>query len=115
MKVDELEEAVAAGSLDTVLVCFVDMQGRLVGKRFHARFFIDSGYAETHGCDYLLANDITMEPVPGYKSASWAKGYGDLCVVIWFGVGVLYFALVGRHRLVLSPEEEFAMQHRSEN
>ena len=55
----------------------VDMQGRLIGKRFHAKFFIDSGYAETHACDYLLANDIAMEPVPGYKAASWDKGYGD--------------------------------------
>ncbi len=77
MSLDELKKAFTEGDIDTVLVCFVDMQGRLVGKRFHARFFIDSGCAETHGCDYLLANDITMEPVPGYKSASWAKGYGD--------------------------------------
>ena len=77
MTFDELEDACTEGDIDTVLVCFVDMQGRLVGKRFHARFFIDSGCAETHGCDYLLANDITMEPVPDYKSASWAKGYGD--------------------------------------
>jgi ethanolamine permease len=27
----------------------------------------------------------------------------------WFAVGILYFALIGRHRLILSPEEEFAM------
>jgi len=77
MKTDELEEAVAAGTIDTVLVCFVDMQGRLIGKRFQAGFFIASGYAETHACDYLLADDITMETVPGYKAASWDKGYGD--------------------------------------
>ncbi|MBT8079391.1 MAG: glutamine synthetase family protein [Gammaproteobacteria bacterium] len=77
MTPEELEKACAEGDIDTILVCFVDMQGRLIGKRFHARFFIDSGYAQTHGCDYLLANDITMEPVPGYKAASWGKGYGD--------------------------------------
>jgi len=77
MKVEELEQAAAAGEIDTVLVCFVDMQGRLIGKRFQARFFIESGYAETHSCDYLLANDINMETVPGYKAASWDKGYGD--------------------------------------
>jgi glutamine synthetase len=53
------------------------MQGRLIGKRFQAGFFIASGYAETHACDYLLANDIGMETVPGYKAASWDKGYGD--------------------------------------
>ena len=53
------------------------MQGRLIGKRFLAEYFVESAYDETHGCNYLLANDIDMEPVPGYKAASWAKGYGD--------------------------------------
>ena len=77
MNIDELEQATAAGEIDTVLVCFTDMQGRLIGKRFQASFFVESGYAETHGCDYLLANDITMETVPGYKAANWEKGYGD--------------------------------------
>ena len=77
MNQDSLEQACASGEIDTVLVCFADMQGRLIGKRFHAKFFIDSGYAETYGCNYLLANDIAMEPVPGYESASWEKGYGD--------------------------------------
>jgi glutamine synthetase len=53
------------------------MQGRLVGKRFHAEFFLGGAHEETHGCDYLLANDIDMEPVPGYAVANWEKGYGD--------------------------------------
>jgi glutamine synthetase len=74
---DELKAAVKAGSIDTVLVAMVDMQGRLVGKRFEAGYFVDGAHAETHACDYLLANDIDMEPVPGYAAASWAKGYGD--------------------------------------
>jgi glutamine synthetase len=74
---DQLKEAVAAGDVDTVLVCFVDMQGRLIGKRFQAEYFLDSAHEETHGCDYLLANDIDMEPVPGYAAANWEKGYGD--------------------------------------
>ncbi len=74
---DQLKKAVAAGDIDTVLVAFVDMQGRLIGKRFQAEHFVDSAYKETHGCDYLLANDIDMEPVPGYTAANWAKGYGD--------------------------------------
>jgi len=77
MTLDELKKACSAGDIDTILVCFVDMQGRLIGKRFHAKFFMDSGFADTHACDYLLANDITMEPVAGYKAASWDKGYGD--------------------------------------
>ncbi|WP_321338465.1 glutamine synthetase family protein [Breoghania sp.] len=74
---DELTALVDADEIDTVLVCLVDMQGRLIGKRFHARFFVDGGYEETHGCDYLLANDIDMEPVPGYAATNWATGYGD--------------------------------------
>ena len=65
------------GDIDTVVVAMVDMQGRLIGKRFHAQFFVDGGHEETHACDYLLANDIDMEPVPGYAAASWEKGYGD--------------------------------------
>lgn len=74
---DGLKSAVAGGEIDTVLGCAVDMQGRLIGKRFLAKYFVESAYEETHGCNYLLANDIDMEPVPGYKAASWDKGYGD--------------------------------------
>ncbi len=74
---DQLRNMVAAGDIDTVLAAAVDMQGRLIGKRFLAKFFVESAYDETHGCNYLLANDVDMEPVPGYKAASWSKGYGD--------------------------------------
>ena len=73
----ELEKEAAAGEIDTVVACFPDMQGRLVGKRFHAAYFLEGAHEETHGCDYLLANDIDMEPVPGYAAANWEKGYGD--------------------------------------
>jgi glutamine synthetase len=73
----ELGPLVANGEIDTVVVAFTDLQGRLSGKRFHAKFFLDGAYAETHACNYLLAVDIDMEPVPGYKAASWAQGYGD--------------------------------------
>jgi len=74
---DQLKKSVGNGEIDTVLACAVDMQGRLIGKRFLAKFFVESAHDETHGCNYLLANDIDMEPVPGYKAASWTKGYGD--------------------------------------
>src|SRR5947199_4594573 len=73
----DLKKAVAAGTIDTVIVAMVDMQGRLVGKRFQAEYFADGAHEETHGCNYLLADDIDMEPVPGYAAASWEKGYGD--------------------------------------
>ncbi|OAP38601.1 glutamine synthetase [Sinorhizobium glycinis] len=74
---EELKEDVAAGRIDTVLACQVDMQGRLMGKRFHAQYFVDSAWKETHSCNYLLATDMEMETVPGYKATSWEKGYGD--------------------------------------
>ncbi len=77
LTLDDLRALTDKGEIDTVLVCFTDLQGRLIGKRFTARFFVDGGYEETHACNYLLAVDIDMEPVPGYKAASWAKGYGD--------------------------------------
>ncbi len=74
---DELKKSVNAGTIDTVLVCLVDMQGRLMGKRFHARNFIDHSYAETHCCNYLFATDLEMATPDGYASTSWEKGYGD--------------------------------------
>jgi len=77
LTLDELTAEVQAGGIDTVLVCFTDMQGRLMGKRFHAEFFVDGGYKETHACDYLLSNDMEMELVPGYAATGWDKGYGD--------------------------------------
>ncbi|MEO3430423.1 glutamine synthetase family protein [Pelagibius sp. CAU 1746] len=80
LSLPKLKEAVADGSIDTVLVCMVDMQGRLVGKRFQAEFFVDTAEDETHACNYLLADDIDMEPVPGYQAANWAQGYGDFAL-----------------------------------
>ena len=77
LTLDELKKEVASGSIDTVLACQVDMQGRLMGKRFHAQFFVDNAWQETHSCNYLLATDLEMEPVAGYKSTSWEAGYGD--------------------------------------
>ena len=74
---EQLKKNVESGDIDTVLVCQVDMQGRLMGKRFHGRHFIDSAYEETHSCNYIVATDMEMETVPGYKSTSWAAGYGD--------------------------------------
>src|ERR1700755_1798038 len=77
LTVKELQTAGGKGEIDTVIVAFPDIHRRLLGKRMQAEFFLDGAYEETHGCDYLLANDIDMEPVPGYKASSWSKGYGD--------------------------------------
>jgi glutamine synthetase len=74
----ELTAAVEAGTVDTVVVAMTDMQGRLQGKRLHARFFLDE-VAEhgTEACDYLLAVDTEMNTVDGYALSSWESGYGD--------------------------------------
>ncbi len=74
---DALKTKVEAGEIDTVLACLVDMQGRLMGKRFQAQFFVQSAWKETHSCNYLLATDLEMETVDGYASTSWKAGYGD--------------------------------------
>ncbi|HTQ21361.1 glutamine synthetase family protein [Mycobacterium sp.] len=75
----DLERLVGTGDVDTVIVAFTDMQGRLAGKRVSARLFIDE-MAE-HGaecCSYLLAVDVDMNTVPGYAMSSWDTGYGDM-------------------------------------
>lgn len=74
---DDLKARVADGSIDTVLACFVDMQGRLMGKRFHGVNFVETSFEETHCCNYLLATDLEMATPEGYASTSWETGYGD--------------------------------------
>jgi glutamine synthetase len=81
----ELEEAIHAGEIETVVTVVPDLYGRLVGKRITGRFFLDetAGHG-MHVCDYLLACDMEMDPTPGYAFTSWEKGYGDvLCKVDW--------------------------------
>jgi glutamine synthetase len=78
VKLDELNEAVAGGTVDTVLLALADMEGRLQGKRLTARHFLDDVADHgAEGCNYLLAVDVDMETVGGYAMASWERGYGD--------------------------------------
>jgi len=80
LTLDELHDDT---SIDTVIVAFTDMQGRLMGKRMHRDFFfekVEHGHG-TEGCNYLLALDMEMDPVPGYAIASWERGYGDFDLV----------------------------------
>src|SRR5579859_7639561 len=82
LTIDRLREAVRRGEIDTVIVALTDMQGRLQGKRFHARFFLDEVVAHgTEACAYLLAVDTEMNTVDGYELASWETGYGDFVLV----------------------------------
>src|ERR1700756_5007359 len=75
----ELEQKIDAGDIDTVIVAFADMQGRLTGKRVAARLFVEE--VAKHGaecCNYLLAVDVEMNTVDGYAMSSWDTGYGDM-------------------------------------
>ncbi|MCX5167977.1 glutamine synthetase family protein [Streptomyces antibioticus] len=79
--VEELHALVASGEIDTVVLAFPDMQGRLQGKRFAARFFLDEVLRHgTEGCNYLLAVDTEMNTVEGYAMSSWDNGYGDFAM-----------------------------------
>ena len=76
---DELEGLIRNGDVDTVLMVFPDLQGRLVGKRTTGRFFLQSvADAGTENCNYLIACDMDNNPVPGYRFASYDQGYGDM-------------------------------------
>lgn len=79
MTLDDLRQAAETGEIDTVIVAFPDMQGRLAGKRLHTQFFLDHVVDEgTEGCNYLLATDVEMNTVDGYAMSSWEHGYGDM-------------------------------------
>jgi glutamine synthetase len=82
LTLDELRSAVDEGRIDTVVLAFTDMQGRLQGKRLAAEYFLGEvveHYSE--GCNYLLAVDVDMNTVDGYTMSSWDRGYGDFVMV----------------------------------
>ncbi|MFD9498480.1 glutamine synthetase family protein [Streptomyces sp. NPDC060035] len=81
LQAEELRVLVASGEIDTVVLAFPDMQGRLQGKRFAASFFLDEVLEHgTEGCNYLLAVDTDMNTVDGFAMSSWANGYGDFAM-----------------------------------
>ena len=78
LTIDELRSEVEQGGIDTVVTAFTDMQGRLLGKREQAEFFLEqSAEHGIEGCNYLMALDMEMDPQAGYAMASWEQGYGD--------------------------------------
>ncbi|MGH3859580.1 glutamine synthetase family protein [Actinokineospora sp.] len=78
LSVARLRELVESGEIDTVLVAMTDMQGRLQGKRCSARYFLNEVlHHATEACNYLLAVDVEMNTVDGYRMSSWETGYGD--------------------------------------
>ncbi|WP_206603056.1 glutamine synthetase family protein [Leptolyngbya ohadii] len=82
LSVGELKRRVEAEEIETVLTVFPDLYGRLVGKRIMGEYFVNDVLVHgVHACDYLLACDMEMDPVPGYQFTSWATGYGDFRMV----------------------------------
>jgi glutamine synthetase len=78
LSLDDLRKEGEEGTIDTVVAAFTDMQGRLFGKRIQVDFFLEEVTDHgIEGCDYLLALDMEMEPLPGYEMANWEEGYGD--------------------------------------
>jgi glutamine synthetase len=78
LDIDQLEQLVDEGEIETVVTALPDLYGRLVGKRITGRFFLDEIAGDgMHACDYLFACDMEMDPTPGYAFTSWETGYGD--------------------------------------
>ena len=107
LTLEALREKVRSGEIDTVITAIPDMQGRLMGKRFQAEFFLESAWEETHCCNYLIATDLEMYTVDGYASTSWSAGYGDyimqpdpntLRVLPWLeGTAMVFCDLIDHH------------------
>jgi len=82
LTIEELKALIDRGEIDTVLVAFADLQGRLVGKRVMGRYFLENvASGSIEACNYLLAVDVEMNPMPGYRVFNWDQGYGDFSAV----------------------------------
>jgi glutamine synthetase len=82
LTIEQLRKDIADKKIDTVVIAMTDMQGRLVGKRLDAIYFLSDVLKHgTEGCNYLLAVDVDMNTVSGYEMSSWEKGYSDLAMV----------------------------------
>jgi len=82
LTLQQLEEKIRTGEIETVIAAFPDLYGRLFGKRIAPDFFLEQvAKSGMHACNYLFTVDMEMNPVPGYRYANWNTGYGDFhCV-----------------------------------
>src|SRR5215211_6629300 len=80
LDLNALRQKVSASEIDTIIIAFPDTNGRLVGKRLVAQYFIDHCDEGTHGCNYLLTVNMEMDPLQGFKLASWDRGFGDFAM-----------------------------------
>mmetsp|Transcript_506 Transcript_506/g.677 ORF Transcript_506/g.677 Transcript_506/m.677 type:complete len:502 (+) Transcript_506:115-1620(+) len=77
-----LNDLSVSGKVDTVIVGYTDLYGRLLGKRYDADCFANECLKNgTHACTYTFAVDMPMNPLEGFDFASWDKGFGDLHLV----------------------------------
>jgi glutamine synthetase len=124
LSLDDLRKEGEEGTIDTVVTAFTDMQGRLFGKRIEVDYFLDEVTSHgIEGCNYLLALDMEMEPVPGYEMANWEKGYGDFGIqpdmttlrrIPWLDRTALIVADVVNHDgspVVASPRQVLIAQY----
>src|SRR6478735_6477091 len=124
LSLDDLKKEGESGAIDTVVTAFTDMQGRLFGKRIQIEYFLDEVVEHgVEGCNYLLALDMEMEPVPGYAMANWETGYGDfgiapdldtLRVIPWLDATALVICDVVDHHggpVVESPRQILIEQY----
>src|ERR1700754_4746802 len=78
LTLEQLRTEIQNDRVDTVVLAFTDMQGRLQGKRLTAPHFLDTvAEHSAEACNYLLAIDVEMNTVDGYAMSSWERGYGD--------------------------------------
>jgi glutamine synthetase len=124
LSLDDLRKEAEEGTIDTVVTAFTDMQGRLFGKRIEVGYFLEEAVSHgVEGCNYLLALDMEMEPVPGYEMANWEKGYGDFGIapdmdtlrrIPWLDRTALVLADVVNHDgspVVASPRQVLIAQY----
>ncbi len=124
LSLDDLRKEGEAGTIDTVVAAFTDMQGRLFGKRIQVEYFLDEVVEEgIEGCNYLLALDMEMDPVPGYEMANWEDGYGDFGIapdmatlrrIPWLDRTALVICDVANHDgspVVASPRQVLIAQY----
>jgi glutamine synthetase len=124
LTLDELRKEGEEGTIDTIVTAFTDMQGRLFGKRIQVEYFLDEVVEEgIEGCNYLLALDMEMDPIPGYEMANWEDGYGDFAIapdmatlrrIPWLDRTALVICDVANHDgspVVASPRQVLIAQY----
>ena len=72
-----------AGAIDTVVVAFTDMQGRLMGKRLHGEFFveeIDARARRSRAATTCSRSRWRWTPCRATSSRAGSSGYGDFAL-----------------------------------